>query len=330
MRDKLIKFERPTKATDVVDVQTLKFPLLALPKYDGVYANNIEGKLLGRSLKAFKNKWITKQLSKPEYLGFTGELIVGNDFSADDLCRNTTSHVNTIDKENWSYTWLLFDYVHEDVINLPYKERLSRLKQAVERLSEESKANLCLVPYTAVESPQSVVEAYNDNLDKGLEGLILRCPVGRYKNNRSTLKEQLFLRMKPQSDKEAIIISVFEAEANNNEAVTNELGYTARSSHKEFKEGNGMVGSFACVDVESGRIITVGAGKLTHDERKDLFINQPIGSIIKYRSMDVGIKDAPRFARFYSFRAIEDMDDSLVEKTEKIILDIKAGVYGNE
>lgn len=329
MNDTLIKFERPTKATDVADVQSLKFPLLALAKYDGVYANNIDGRLLGRSLKAFKNKWITKQLSKPEYLGFTGELIVGKDFSAEDLCRNTTSHVNTIDKEDWSYTWLLFDYVHEDVINLPYKERLSRLKQAVERLSEESKANLCLVPYAVVESTQSVVEAYNDNLDKGLEGLILRCPDGRYKNNRSTLKEQLFLRMKQQEDSEAVVYGVIEAETNNNEAVTNELGYTERSSHLANKIGNGMVGSFKCVDVTTGDLITVGAGKLKHGERKDLFITPPICSIIKYRSMLTGVKDKPRFPRFYSFRAIEDMDDSLVEKTEKIISDIKAGVYGN-
>ena len=46
--------------------------------------------------------------------------------------------------------------------------------------------------------------------------------------------------------------------------------------------------------------------------------------------INTGVKDKPRFPRFYSFRAIEDMDDILVEKTEKIISDIKAGVYGNE
>ena len=162
------------------------------------------------------------------------------------------------------------------------------------------------------------------NLDKGgLEGLILRQPDGMYKNGRSTLKGTNLLPQKVI--KKAIILSVIEAETNNNEKVVNELGYSARSSHKEGREGNGMVGSFVCVDVESGSIITVGAGKLSHEERKDLFVAQPVGSIIKYRSFDIGVKDKPRFPRFYSFRALEDLDDMMVNKAQKIIDDINAG-----
>ncbi len=328
-KEQQIQFVRPMKAIDVKDIADLKFPLIATDKIDGVYAQNINGKLLGRSLKPFKNKYITDLLSREEFSGFSGELIHGSNVSAEDLCRKTTSCVNTIKLVDWEWSWHLFDYVHDSVINLPYNQRILHLNDALNALPEVTRANIQVVHQTPLNDPRIVEIVYEANLDKGLEGLILRQPDGMYKNGRSTLKEQLFLRHKPQSDKEAIILSVFEAEANNNEAVTNELGYTSRSSHKEFKEGNGMVGSFACVDVESGRIITVGAGKLSHEERKDLFTNQPIGYIIKYRSFDIGVKDKPRFPRFYSFRVLEDLDDVLVSKAQKIIDDIKVGVYGN-
>ena len=41
--------------------------------------------------------------------------------------------------------------------------------------------------------------------------------------------------------------------------------------------------------------------------------------LIKYKSMTYGVKDAPRFGRFYSFRSLEDLDDVLYDKAVKVI-----------
>lgn len=309
---------KPTKACDVQDTATLKYPLLSSIKYDGCYALNIEGKLLGRSLKPFKNKFITQELSKPLYEGFCGELCeVDTDTSLarQDLCRNTTSRVNTIEKE-WNYKWMLFDYSHPDVIHLGYADRMNALKQKVYDLKLD---NIEIVELISVYGSEQADELYQEYLDNGYEGLILRSPDGKWKDGRSTLREQLFLRMKPQSDAEAVVIGVQEALTNNNKAKTNELGYTERSSHRENKIGNGMLGAFLCIDLMSGMEITVGAGKLTHKERKNYFDNPPLHQLIKYRSMNTGVKDLPRFPRFYSFRAIEDMDEILVVKYNKLM-----------
>ena len=84
-----------------------------------------------------------------------------------------------------------------------------------------------------------------------------------------------------------------------------------------------MLGSFLCIDLKTGKEITVSAGKLTHGERVEYYNNPPIHQVVKYRSMTYGVKAAPRFARFYSFRAVEDLDDKLVDRYYEIIGEAK-------
>lgn len=314
---------KPTKAEDVVDLEDLTYPLIGMTKYDGVYGLVREGKLLGRSLKAMGNKPITERLSREEYEGFVGELCYGKALNTQDLCRLTTSHTSSHNKE-WvdGFTWVLFDYCHPDVIHLPYIERLEALQEVISSLGYNGTDGIWVAPYRLYREPHEVLHAYDCNLELGYEGLILRQPDGAWKNGRSTLKQQLFLRMKPQSDAEFVISGVVEAMQNNNEAKINELGHTERSSHQENKVGKGMIGAFLGIDLTSGKAITVGAGKLTHEERIQAFLNPPIGSIGKYRSMTSGVKDLPRFPRFYSYRNLSDLDDTLVSKAEKIIEEV--------
>lgn len=310
---------KPMKASDVKDVEALHYPLEVLTKYDGVYALVHDGKLLGRSLKPFKNAYITELLSDTKFEGFVGELCEtqeSKNLAREDLCRNTTSCVNTIDKE-WSFTWKLFDYIHQDVVHLGYTDRIEALYKRIGCIS--SPLDISVVESSTATCGADVVDMYEESLKLGYEGVILRSPDGKWKNGRSTLKEQFLLRMKPQNDAEAVVVGVVEAMENNNVALINELGYTARSSHQENKTGKGMLGSFICIDLVSGKDITVSAGKLTHEERVEYFNTPPIHQVVKYRSMTYGVKEAPRFARFYSFRAVEDLDDKLVEKYYDII-----------
>ena len=324
---------RPMKAVDVKEPDELGFPLLAQLKVDGVYALVRNRELLGRSLKPFKNEFISETLSSEKFEGFVGELVhtpKGSfvEMNREDACRSTTSCVNTI-KKDWEWTWVLFDYVHPDYIELPYSERMTHLSETVlpELLASEQLpiidignfSDKVFGGFSITNSGEEVEHFYQKSLDMGYEGLILRCPQGKWKNGRSTLREQLLMRMKPQSDKEAVVIGVVEAMQNNNPETINELGYTERSSHQENKTGKGIVGSLLAIDVETGMQITIGAGKLDHSERAVLLDNPPIGWIAKYRSMDTGVKNLPRFPRFMEWRAIEDMDDKLVGKVEEII-----------
>lgn len=50
---------------------------------------------------------------------------------------------------------------------------------------------------------------------------------------------------------------------------------------------------------------------MTHEERTHYWNNpdEIIGQYVKYRSMDTGVKDKPRFARFMSIRAESDISE---------------------
>jgi ATP-dependent DNA ligase len=295
---------KPQLACDV-SWEKLKFPAWGFRKIDGCRMVNQEGKALGRSLKPYKNKALTEQYSRLNLSGFEGELTVGN-ITSESLCRDTTSVVNTIKGSVDDVEWYLFDYTSAEVVNLPYHTRYDLLESLVRGLNSP---DIHVVPYQVITSLDGAKEFYGQCLELGFEGAIFRDPYAKHKDGRCTINEGAYLRAKPQSDKEAICVGLVEAMENQNEAKTNELGHTERSSHKENKVGKGMVGMLQCKDCETGMLIDIGAGCMTHEERI-FYWNNPdkiVGEPIKYRSMDVGVKDKPRFARFISIRAKEDM-----------------------
>lgn len=300
---------KPHLACDA-DLDKLKLPVMGFPKLDGVRGLHMIGSMTGRSLKPHGNLHVTVKYSIPSCEGFDGELTFGS-ITSDSLCRDTTSVMSRIQGEP-NVAWNLFDWVHPDVIHLTYAERYDRLCTYMSN-NEIFFDNLrvSVIPFTMLHSREEVEAFYEKCLDSGYEGVVLRDPVGKHKDGRATTTLGAYLRMKPQSDKEALVLSLVEALENQNEAKVNELGRTERSSHKENKVGKGMIGMLVCKDATTGMTIDVGAGKMTHEERIHYFNNpdEMIGQYIKYRSMDSGVKDKPRFARYICKRAVEDMSE---------------------
>lgn len=297
---------KPHLACDA-DLKKLKFPIMGFPKIDGVRGMHIIGSMTGRSLKAHGNKFVTGKYSRPEFEGFDGEFTFG-DICGESLCRDTTSAMSRIEGEP-NVAWNLFDYLHPCVINLPYIERYTALVECVALNYWGHSHDIKIVPYEWLHDVAEVEAYYQKCLDEGYEGVILRDPKGLHKDGRATVKAGAYLRMKPQSDKEAKVLRLVEAMENTNEAKINELGRTERSSHQENKIGKAMVGMLVCWDEDLKMEIDVGAGKMTHEERT-YYWNSPeeiVGKLITYRSMDVGVKDKPRFARYMRIRAESDM-----------------------
>ena len=284
----------------------IQLPTFAQPKIDGVRGLNLDGKLVGRSLKTFKNKALTSKFSQPKYQGLDGELAFGKETSGS-LCRDTTSAVNTITGPAGGFVWHVFDLVTEETVKLPYLERYDLLRKKVGELDEDC---IRLVPYVRLNTATEV-EAYDEkNLAAGYEGTILRNPNSLYKEGRPGKKEQQLMRIKRFSDSEALVLAVVEGRTNLNEAVINELGRSERSSHAENQVPNGMVGSLTCKDLESGLEITVSPGEMDHIERKLYFDNQKeiVGKTITYKSFKKGVKTLPRFPTFKNIRSAEDVE----------------------
>ena len=299
---------KPMKARDWIPSKVV-FPCYWQPKYDGVRALNLDGKLVARTLKPHNNRYITEKYSKPEYKGFDGEMILTELGSCHpDLCRETSGALRREHGEP-DVTWYVFDYVTEETINLPYSDRLGLLEEYVEKLNDPS---IEVVTTSTCFSMEEFEELDSAALELGYEGSMLKNIHATYKQGRSDKNMQSW-RIKRFIEEECLVTSISEGNSNHNEAKINELGNTERSSHQENLVPNGQVGQIHGITlkdmkdpingkvlVPKGSNITVGPGELTLTERLYIFDNPGtlVGNVIVYKAFPKGIKDKPRFPTF--------------------------------
>jgi DNA ligase-1 len=214
--------------------------------------------------------------------------------------------------------WWIFDYLEH-----PSHTYMQRYVAAREAVAQSGDDRLRLVPYKVLLN-RAEVDAYMALcLDEGFEGLILRNPNATYKEGRATSKGQQLWRIKPWGDFEIKVTRLEEGAKNTNEAKTNELGRTERSSAKAGLVPNGEIGAIYGIilnDVldhhgrvlfEKGREIKAGSGEMTVAEAKAWFEDPShiVGHIAKIKHMTHGVKDEPRFPTFVSKRLAEDMSN---------------------
>ncbi len=271
----------------------IAFPKLLSAKLDGIRVVTKFGDALTRSLKPVPNHHIREMLR--QYQDMDGEVIVG-DPTAPDCYRKTNSAVMSHEGTP-EFTFFVFDSLGHPAE--AFTSRTRRLAAGAPFIT--------VLPQAVVNNQQELDEAYASLLAQGYEGAILRNPDSLYKYGRATAKSGDMLKMKPFADSEAVIVSAYEAMENQNEAFTNELGQTERSTHQENKAGKGMVGGFIVRDIKSGIEFNCSAGKLNHEERTELWGKDLAGKILKYRYMPYGQKTAPRFPRFIGWRSILDI-----------------------
>lgn len=338
---------KPLKAGEC-SFEELKFPCWATPKIDGINGLKMAGESLSRTLKPYANTSLNEQIQGLLPDGLCYEVTVGDLPYGEDLCRNTTSFVNAINKTGEKVILSIFDFIgdaSEDYIKS--RKYLERLQDCMVSLTSLYPAHLWmdyevgtgdavdlgvylevnelfelrLLTPILIESQEEAELYYAACLDHGYEGAMYRQDVP-YKCGRATAKSQEVIRFKPSHDTEAIVIDFEEAMENLNEAKVNALGHTERSSSKENKKPLGMLGAFICIDVKSGEEIKVGAGKLTHAERVQVWENQSdyLHNLLKYRSMSTGVKDKPRFPRFITWRDKGDLSEEDLAKVESIML----------
>lgn len=297
------------------------FPVVMLPKVDGVRALNVGRGLVGRSFKPHKNIATTSLYSHPIFTGLDGELAAGLDTS-DSLCRTTTSVLNRANSPVIP-DWYLFDYYSDETMPLGYVERHKALTNRVEEIRKSLwevslsvlkpvaflDSLIKIIPMFIVDSMDELELMHNSWSVMGYEGSVLRSIDGLVKEGRSTVKEGGYLRIKDFVEEDSIVLKVVEGYSNLNEVKINELGNIERSSHKANKIPNGMVGMLICRDVKTGKIIEVSAGCMTHGEREYYFKNPNfiLGKTIKYKHFPKGVLNKPRFATFQCFRIASDM-----------------------
>lgn len=296
------------------DFAKLTFPLIVQPKLDGIRASVVDGKLVSRSLKPIPNEEISAALSRPEFEGLDGEIIVGP-ANADDAFNRTTTFVRGRAKTGEPWVFHVFDKWDEQG---GFWNRFQGAREAIfpAGVRRESADRLCIVESVNVLDMATLEKLEADYVAEGFEGAIARVPDAPYKFGRSG-KYGPLLKIKRFIDFEAEIIGVYEEMHNGNEAKTNALGRTERSSHAGGKVGKGRLGGFelrALNGPHEGQEFRCGTG--FNVEQRILYWTPQAGSDVpgdtvidrtaKIKSFPIGVKDAPRFPVFLGFR--EDFD----------------------
>lgn len=310
------KFQ-PTLAAKIDNedqLQTLRYPLLAMHKYDGIRCVIFGGKILSRTLKTIPNLYIQQQL-KP--LAITNDLWDGELILPGKNYNDIQSAVMSRDGEPTDFKYVVFDRVLYDETRgtmLWQQEYCNRLG-FVEHLNMVARLqchNACPAPSELCFSHLDVLDYERRVVVAGGEGIILRARDGHYKFGRSTLGQGILMKFKRTQDAEARVVAVEELMHNDNELETDERGYAKRSSHKDAMFSSGMLGSFVVTGMNGdyeGQTFRVSCSSMTHDERRTHWRNYCltptvyIGKRITYTYAQnrPGV-NAPLETRFKNFR----------------------------
>lgn len=272
-----------------VNLDTLTFPVLCTPKYDGIRCLIHKRKAMSRTLKPIPNKHVQTTLAKCPN-GLDGELIVQNNYN------KTQSGIMREDGiPEFEY------HVFDVVMDAPYNERMKYL-------AEMDLPPICKKVLPIEIRTKTSLLAYEARcLQDGYEGVMIRTPDGPYKFGRSTEKEGYLLKLKQFTDAEAKVVDYEELMHNNNPLTYDKRGYAKRSQCQENLTPAGTLGCFIVEDVD-GRQFKVATG-MTAEERQTYWdnIDDYIGKLVKYKFQEHGAKDLPRFPVFLGFRDESDM-----------------------
>ena len=289
-----MKIQKPLLAGKF-DSEKAKFPYAATPKIDGIRFLMVGGAALTRSFKPIRNEYLQKILSSNLPEGIDGELTSGSTFQE-------CSSIMRIKGEPDFKVWI-FDFVNPKGELKPYKERMDELRK-FENFNIPSYE--ILFP-KIVSNQEQIDQLMINNLNAGYEGLMLRDPNGIYKFGRSSVKENILLKVKEFMDDEAEIISFREKMINTNEGLKDNFGRTKRSSCQDGLKPSGTLGGFILRNSE-GLEFSCGSG-LNDALRDEIWKNQSkyLGKLVKYKYMSKGIKELPRHPVFIGFRDETDL-----------------------
>jgi DNA ligase-1 len=278
--------------------------MLASVKLDGIRATVRNGILVSRTLKPIRNEYIQSKLGLHEYNGMDGELTVDPAYGEGVFARASSGVMSFAGQPDFTYH--VFDDWQLGEEGFDYNERLKVLKNAI---GVDKIEHVRMLKQTPVHSLQELEKLEQEAVSQGYEGLILRHPLSPYKTGRATLRERYMLKLKRFSDSEATIIGFQELLHNENEPQIDHLGLQRRSAHQDNKTLSGKLGALIVQDTKNPSWqFNIGTG-FTDDLRHHIWQNQQdyLGKIVKYKYLEVGIKDLPRHPVYLGLRAEEDL-----------------------
>jgi DNA ligase-1 len=294
---------KPMLSATLADPETLEYPVYVSPKLDGLRCLIRGGEAVSRNLKPFRNLHVQKMLKGlPD--GLDGELIVGSPAEGHVLNR-TQSGIMSVDGAPEFAFWVFDNFLTPGT----WLERYVSNRTYLYPRSGTPHPAIREVDHHLVNSSSELLTFETEFLEAGYEGLMVRGIEGPYKHGRSTLSEGYLAKWKRFTDGEAFVTHIFEGVHNENQLTRSATGAAQRSHHQENKTPAGCVGTIVATACDTGVVMQISPGRMTHDMRRHYWLQQDqlIGKVIKYKAFEYGRKDSARFATFQDFRHPEDM-----------------------
>lgn len=294
---------KPSLAIEQAKVKTQPTVRYLSEKLDGIRCVIFGGVAYSRSLKKIPNLSIQAYVAHHATVleGMDCEIIVG-DKNAPDVFTQSTSGVMRIEGEP-DFTLWVFDYFH------PTKTWLERYTQLISMVANKRFPQRCaLLAHVPVETDEDISNHEANFLAQGAEGVMLRDGHAKYKCGRSGTKNPELQKVKRFVDKEFEIIGWEPKYHNTNEAKTNELGRTERSTAKEGMVALDTMGTLL-LRTSEGLEFGCGSG-FTDALRAELWeIRDTLaGQLAKVKYFDVGTGySVPRFPVFQGIRHKDDI-----------------------
>ncbi len=302
---------RPLLAAPVVNLEDLRFPVLATPKFDGIRCLKINDNVVTRKFKELPNRFVREKLEHILPNNIDGEIMLNTTKGKPKTHRPTFNEIQSeimrFEGEP-DFCYYAFDYVREH-LDKAYVFRIEDLENWYKNTHTVDPTQLVrLVLPVKVENCEELTALEETYLQQGYEGVMIRHPFGQYKCGRSTVKQGILLKIKQFVDAEAVVIDFKEKLQNTNPKEKDEFGLAKRSSKKEGKIPANTLGSLILKDPTTNDEFDCGSG-FDDELRKEIWENRQdyLGKFVTFKYQKVGQKDAPRFPIFKGFRDERDM-----------------------
>jgi len=295
------KFKPMLCPNEKVDLSKINYPMLASTKLDGIRTIFKDGHMLSRSLKEIPNKQLQKKFqnlkdySKKHNIILDGELY-GIKMSFQEITHFVMSH--DLDEEGEELPEKLKFFAFDCITSsqeTPFSSRYDNIRT----IKEE---NLVIIKQKLVKSKEEVEAMFEEVLEEGFEGLILKSQDSKYKFGRATFNSGDAYKVKPFLSFDSKIIAIEERMENTGESFKNELGKSEKHHFKENLKPTGIAASFIVMYEGQEQKVNI-----TGDEsfRREIWKhkNNYIGKTIEYKGMLVGSKDKVRHPVFLRFRS---------------------------
>jgi len=270
------------------DLKDLCYPVIVSLKYDGIRAIRYkDGELLTRRQKKIPNLFIRDRI-REELKDLPGlfdmEIICGENYHLTE-----SAVMSEVHEREHDVVAFVFDYIGvKQSLSTPYADRLNALSEL------GYKMNYCMIAPNRVinwEHELLLYAQYTEALN--MEGLIIRNPIGPYKQGRCSVASQFMLKFVRYETDEAMVVGWEPAMENLDTSCK-------KKSNLRPKQ---MVGSLQCVSARWPKGFSVGSG-WDHATAKAWYNNRDLilGKTIKFKFKPYGTKDAPRQPVWLGFR----------------------------